>query len=143
MTFERQSELAAIMRDPMPVHMTHRDVEAQPWERIAKRYSDAQWKKPMLDIVNGITASWFRDQLFATTAMHTLIIAQTPTFDIHGADVLKIDISHKTGELVFIAGKYHKSVKVTEGVKTLAYILCKRLKWIPTAEHFSDSSLTS
>jgi hypothetical protein len=120
------------MRDITPVHMTRFDVNAQPWDRIVSCYSDTPWKRPMLDLVNRINSSPLRENLFAITSMHRLLIAQTSTFDYSGPQTLKIDLDPKSQSLTFAVDKYKKVVSVLHGFETLEFILTKRRKWIGT-----------
>ena len=84
----------------------------------------------MLDLVNHIASSWFGERLFASTSMHALLIAQTSAFDFGGTQVLRVDLDHETGELIFSADKYQKRAPAANGFSTLEFILSERLKWL-------------
>jgi len=71
------------------------EVPGRPWPEIAAFYRSiveggGEWLRPMLALVERIAGSPHARSLFATTSMHTLLIAGTAPFHT-GCEVLRVD----------------------------------------------------
>jgi hypothetical protein len=79
-------------------------VRSRPWTEIAERYRSLSEKhaafRSMQNLVEQIAASKYSSGLFATTSMHTLLIAQTPEFD-WDKEILRVSLDVHSGVLVF------------------------------------------
>lgn len=76
-------------------------VTARPWHTIAEFFrwiveGGGEWARPMLDFVEQIERSPHRGRLHAITSMHTLIVSNTPEFDMF-SEVLRVDLDMKGG----------------------------------------------
>lgn len=78
-------------------------VTRYPWEEITEFFrwivdGGGAWARPMLEFVEQIERSPHRDRLHAITSMHTLIVSNTPEFDM-GSEVLRVDLDMEGGLL--------------------------------------------
>ena len=79
-------------------------VTRYPWDEIAEFFrwivdGGGAWARPMLEFVEQIERSPHRDRLHAITSMHTLIVSNTPEFDM-SSEVLRVDLD-MNGGLIF------------------------------------------
>ncbi|HST61713.1 MAG TPA: hypothetical protein VLK84_23640 [Longimicrobium sp.] len=71
------------------------EVAARPWPEIADRFlevvrSGQTWAQPIVDLIDQVVRSPHAGQLFASTSMHTLLVAGCTPFHTECA-VLRID----------------------------------------------------
>jgi hypothetical protein len=78
-------------------------VKHKPWPEIAEFYRSLVDKQPafypMQKLVEQIAASKYASNLYASTSMHTLLIAQTAEFDTE-KEVLRVSLDVEKGALV-------------------------------------------
>ncbi|HEU0055170.1 MAG TPA: hypothetical protein VFQ39_18415, partial [Longimicrobium sp.] len=65
----------------------------RPWAEILFHFRSNPWALGMAELVESIATSRYADGLFATTSMHTLLLAQSPEIDMV-ADVLRVEPTH-------------------------------------------------
>lgn len=69
-------------------------VKAQSWEGVIERYEDSlkidKRFKPIVDLAKQLAGSPYAKDIYPLTSMNTIIIAQTPEFDMQ-REVLAID----------------------------------------------------
>jgi len=79
-------------------------VQHRPWSEIVGLYRSLTEKhpelKPLLNLVEQIAGSDYARGLFASTSMASLMIAQTPEFDME-REVLFVRVDAETGGLIF------------------------------------------
>ena len=89
-------------------------VRAYPWPRIVDFYRGIPWAGAMADLAEAIASSPYHSGLHAITSMHTLVIGQSPEFEM-GDCVLRIEPhTFAGGAITTIRFEYAESPLVRE-----------------------------
>jgi hypothetical protein len=118
--------------------MKAHSIQAKSWDEVQAFYANCAASNPfftpMLELVKQIAGSVYATGLYPATSMHTLLIAQSPTF-YFGQDVLRIDLDLNQESFSFLYHRkffgrdpYEKKVALETAFQALEDFLQKR-KW--------------
>ena len=111
-------------------------VTARPWGEILRRYERIEGDSfdPMCELVERIRRSRYAAGLHAITSMHTLVLSNTPGFDLNW-EVLRIDWDPAIDSFLFefveqplVATRWRKRVPRAEGYAALGRLV-RRKGW--------------